>query len=432
MTMKRQIKLISYIMIVCILLCGCSIGSVSKPDTSTESGSKFGEESSADQPEQSAAQETSKPAEEASTAQESSDPGPVSDYDSGTQHGSFYGLEFDCPKNWTTKDGEEGFYYYYPSHDNGMVMLMYQYIEGASTYDPIDAVNALLQGMMTGLDAFERKSEITKKTNKNGVAYYKINLSMSVSGKDMDTIAYFIFSGDNVYNVYCSNYVGSSYDSFPDYEALGDTFAISKSSSSNTPAPSSQPTQSSELKSLEIVEYGCAMASSGYIYYGVILHNPNENIAIELATIRITARDADGILLGTEDQTLSIIYPGETVAHGFLAFDVEEEPTTYDIQLLEVPDYGILKSGRFTPTEAFEVINFAKRGSKIVGEINNPNNRSFDTVAVTVIYRDSEGNIVCGDTTFVDDVAASTTTPFEIDVRSSWDDYDFELYASEW
>ena len=434
--MRKLICVISLALITCILLCSCSAGSSVKPDTSTtDNGKKFGEEvaaeSSNEQPEQTA-QETSKPAEETSVAQESSDPGPVSDFESGTQHGSFYGLEFDCPKNWSTKDGEEGFYYYYPSHDNGMVMLMYEYIEGASTYDPIDAVNALLQGMMSGLDSFERKSEITKKTNKNGVVYYKNNLSMSVSGQDMDTIAYFIFSDDNVYNVYCSNYVGSSYDSFPDYEKLGDTFAVSKTSTSNTPTPSSQSAQTSAPLQIELVEYGCTMMSSGYVYYGVVLHNPNEDIAIQFPSFRVTARDADGILLGTEDQTLSIIYPGETVAHGFLGFKVDEEPATYEVQMLPFPDYGVLKKGQYTPTEKLEVINYAMRDSKIVGEINNPNNRSFDTVAVTVIYRDSEGNIVFGDSTFVSDVAANSTTPFELSNYHDVDGYDFELYASEW
>ena len=394
--MRKLICVISLALITCILLCSCSAGSSVKPDTSTtDNGKKFGEEvaaeSSNEQPEQTA-QETSKPAEETSVAQESSDPGPVSDFESGTQHGSFYGLEFDCPKNWSTKDGEEGFYYYYPSHDNGMVMLMYEYIEGASTYDPIDAVNAYVA---------------------NTIAY---------SSDEWETY--------ERYNVARTDMV--DYYSFPDYEKLGDTFAVSKTSTSNTPTPSSQSAQTSAPLQIELVEYGCTMMSSGYVYYGVVLHNPNEDIAIQFPSFRVTARDADGILLGTEDQTLSIIYPGETVAHGFLGFKVDEEPATYEVQMLPFPDYGVLKKGQYTPTEKLEVINYAMRDSKIVGEINNPNNRSFDTVAVTVIYRDSEGNIVFGDSTFVSDVAANSTTPFELSNYHDVDGYDFELYASEW
>ena len=210
----------------------------------------------------------------------------------------------------------------------------------------------------------------------------------------------------------------------------GESTIYLDSGASNTDSEGN--TSSTEPLQIELVDYGCTMVSSGYVYYGVILHNPNENIAIEFPSFRVTARDADGVILGTEDQTLSIIYPGEQIAHGFLGFKVDETPSSYEVQILPYKDYNVLRQSQFEPTEAMEAINFAKRDSKIVGEINNPNDRSFDSVCLTVIYRDSDGKIVCGDSTFVSDVAASSTTPFEISVSSEMNDYEFELYVSEW
>ena len=49
---------------------------------------------------------------------------------------------------------------------------------------------------------------------------------------------------------------------------------------------------------LEVKESGFVMHGD-YLYCAVILYNPNENYCVEFPTFRITARDADGLLLGT-------------------------------------------------------------------------------------------------------------------------------------
>lgn len=197
-----------------------------------------------------------------------------------------------------------------------------------------------------------------------------------------------------------------------------------------TPKPGSN-----EFKDLVVEESGYFLVQGyfgTYLYYGFYLYNPNESKIVQFPTVRITARDADGALLGTEDQVMNVIYPLERYAHGFQAFKVDEVPASVSFEVETPKEWNIKSVSTEKPYSPLVVVNYMKRNDKIVGEINNPNDYAIDLVAVTAIFRDSDGNLVCGDTTFVDDVAAGTTTPFEMSISSYFSAFDFEMDAKPW
>ena len=140
---------------------------------------------------------------------------------------------------------------------------------------------------------------------------------------------------------------------------------------------------SEEFKPLEIKDAGY-IVSNGYLYYGVIIHNPNEKLAIEFPSYRITARDNTDQVIGTYDHVLSIIYPQQDFAYGSLGFQLDQQPAKVDFIALEPRDYNIspaemLENPTFIP---LEVVGANKRGDSILGEISNPNSYDIDSLVL--------------------------------------------------
>ena len=163
----------------------------------------------------------------------------------------------------------------------------------------------------------------------------------------------------------------------------------------------------------------------------ILLYNPNDNSSIEYPSFRITAKDASGTILGTDDQTCSIIYPKQDFVYGSQAFRVDGIPDTVEFSALPVEDYNVKKSStdKYKPLEA---VNTAVRSDKIVGEIKNDNNDTFDDAVVVMLLKDGSENIVGIDNTYVEKVAANSTTPFDIDIPEDVNYASFEIYVNQW
>ena len=190
---------------------------------------------------------------------------------------------------------------------------------------------------------------------------------------------------------------------------------------------------SSELLPIEVKEYGCSM-NNEYVYCSVNLYNPNVDKAIELPRYRIVARNEAGELLGTEDQTLSIIYPQQNFVHAFLAFDVAEDPASVEIEVLEPEDYNVKDVSTLDNPEYIPLkIEGAKYSNdRILGEIQNDNDYNLDNVIVTVVFRDDNGKLIGGTSTFVDSVKAKSKTPFDMSIYEKFATSNFEVYANIW
>ena len=72
---------------------------------------------------------------------------------------------------------------------------------------------------------------------------------------------------------------------------------------------------------------------------------------------------------------------------------------------------------------------------KIVGEVSNPNDFDIGSVSVVVFFRDENGKLIAGETTFTDKILANSKIPFEISLWETDGGYVtemFEVFAYPW
>lgn len=187
----------------------------------------------------------------------------------------------------------------------------------------------------------------------------------------------------------------------------------------------------SKVLPVEVKEFGYSMEDE-YLYYSVILHNPNEDTAIEFPSFRITARDGSGAVLATDEEVLSIIYPQQDFVHAFQAFDVDELPATVDIEVLDAREYNIRKVSTLDNPEyaPLSIINASFRTDSIVGEIQNDNDYDIESGVVTVVFRDDDGKLIGGNSTYVSSIKANSATPFDMLIYNDFATDDYEIYAN--
>lgn len=196
-----------------------------------------------------------------------------------------------------------------------------------------------------------------------------------------------------------------------------------------TPEPTPEPAQ---LLPLEVEEFGWSL-NNDYLYYSFIFKNPNESACILFPQFRVTARDADGVLLGSTEQTLNIAYPGQRGAYGFMGFKVDAAPAEVTIEYLEPKDYNVkdVSLVEHPDYKPLEVVNYALRDKKIVGEVKSENDYEISTAAVSILFRDADGKLLAGTSCFVDNVG-NGLTPFETSVYEAFATENFEIWAQPW
>lgn len=190
----------------------------------------------------------------------------------------------------------------------------------------------------------------------------------------------------------------------------------------------------SKFISLNIAESGYTMIEGGFLYCSVKVHNPNTDLAILYPTIRITARDASGALLGTQDQTLSTIYPQQDFWYSGQLLQVDEAPSSVEFTIVQPDDYNIvsastLEQPTFTP---LLVESVAMHSERLVGEVVNKNDFDLDMIVVAAVFRNEDGDIIGGESTFVDKLPSSGSVPFDMPIHSEFANCNYEVYANSW
>jgi lipoprotein len=185
---------------------------------------------------------------------------------------------------------------------------------------------------------------------------------------------------------------------------------------------------------LDIAESGYTMIEGGFLYCAVKVHNPNTGLAILYPTVRITARDTGGTLLGTQDQTLSTIYPQQDFWYSGQLLQVDTAPSSVEFTIVQPDDYNIvsastLEQSTFTP---LSVENTAMHSERLVGEVVNKNDFDLDMIVVAAVFRNENGDIIGGESTFVDKLPASGSVPFDMPIHSEFANCNYEVYANGW
>ena len=203
---------------------------------------------------------------------------------------------------------------------------------------------------------------------------------------------------------------------------------------------SSDSSAAASYEEIELVDstYKCYSSSGKYRYvsYVVTIKNPNKDAAVKYPKIKITAKDADGMILKSDEMTLNCIAADDTIIYANEVLYEGAEAATVDISVSNKDDYYIPQDdSKFVKQSAFEFGNASEQGGswkKITGELTNNSDVDFDTVAVTVVYS-KNGERIGGATGYAKDVDAHATTVFEVSGAHYIDDYDnIELYAIQW
>lgn len=166
---------------------------------------------------------------------------------------------------------------------------------------------------------------------------------------------------------------------------------------------------------LEITDFGYHV-SGEYIWCVVGITNIKNDVAIECPVYRVTAYDKDNKILGSEEQTLMILYPGQECVCAAVLIEVGEKPHRIDITALDPEEYFI-SSVTMLEHPAHEPMvgqNITVRNESVTGEIFNPNDYKVGSAMVTVIFRDDSGKIVYSAMTFINQIPANGSTPFEV------------------
>ena len=173
----------------------------------------------------------------------------------------------------------------------------------------------------------------------------------------------------------------------------------------------------------------------GYLKYAFVAHNNMTEKAAYLPAFRITVRDAEGGLISTTDQILNVIYPDQDVVYAGQGSKLDETPASIEISYVEPDDdwhivsTSKLDHAKYTP---FEIKSSKLKDNRIIGELYNPNDYNQSMIAVTVVFRDKNGQLLGGDTTFINNVKAGETVPFELSVSKDLVTDSFEVYAQPW
>ena len=203
------------------------------------------------------------------------------------------------------------------------------------------------------------------------------------------------------------------------------------------PEPTPMPTpESIEIappltNDLEIVEFGYSIVTRSNrlsLHYAIFLYNPNEHAMVRFPSYRITASSEDGRVLGTDRSVRGYLNPNGLLVFAGRAFDVDEHPASVEIEVEPIEDRNWMPHFELYEPLEVEGAHENTRG-RILGQIINPNDRSFDRVIIVAIYRDESGALLGGEITFERNLPAFGMVAFEIRGRDFDGAHSFEVYA---
>ena len=177
-------------------------------------------------------------------------------------------------------------------------------------------------------------------------------------------------------------------------------------------------------QSLKISESGWHVDSNGYVDYALTIQNTSEDLLVEYPEVIITGRAADGSVVFSKSQVMGVVYPGYDLAFACMTGD-GTAPATVEFALGKPQDYQV-SVGTGHPTE-YKVhdLSVRKDGAgklTVSGEVEKTveGDEWLDSQSVwlSVILRDDQGQIVYGWNGFVESPGLGEQMPFSIAVYS--------------
>lgn len=216
--------------------------------------------------------------------------------------------------------------------------------------------------------------------------------------------------------------------------------AVTKITENSTTVDVKEETSSVEAKKeIELLNSGySALQNDGSttILYAVEIVNNNAEYAISFPKILITAKDADGKILKTEEVTLMGIAAGDKYTYGNTVSYEGNAPASVDISVGNGDDDYVTQEGsEFIKSNELSVSNVSENSGTFkifTGELTNSSSKDLDNIAITVIYKSGD-KIIGGETSYADNIKAGETKPFEISTYSNFTGYDsYVISAIQW
>jgi hypothetical protein len=219
-----------------------------------------------------------------------------------------------------------------------------------------------------------------------------------------------------------------------------------RSASTKVTPPARPDTSSASIEPapdpLVLVETGYVVAPLNeglMVSYGFVLRNPNVHAGALSTTVRITMRDAQGRVVGTEDSVVPRIMPGATVAWGGEGADPHlKKPAQVDFEVLD-PGVNWRAAAQMEPPDFKPLtVTGAKAGkpgaltTSFTGQLANPNAVGFKEVGLGILLRDKSGKILWVLPGSAEKVPASASVPFRVDIMDLERYASFKIYPQPW
>lgn len=221
------------------------------------------------------------------------------------------------------------------------------------------------------------------------------------------------------------------------YYNLADSETNSLSPSSSTSKAASK---KAEPKNLQITETGLYVTSSYlwddtvYINYVGLVHNPNSEKSALFPKLIATAKNPDGTILATDEESGSIIMPGDTIpimgTFSIVSSEIEEGSyVNYQIECKSFQDDSfIYSSARTTDFIISNISEHSGNKDSVTGEIRSSFSEDVSMLKVIAIFR-KDDEIVGAERTYID-LSAYQSKAFEIDSLTGFPEHDsVEIYT---
>jgi hypothetical protein len=175
-------------------------------------------------------------------------------------------------------------------------------------------------------------------------------------------------------------------------------------------------------KDLVVGDYGFSV-DNGDASFAVLLSNPNaETWVAQSVDVQVTFFDDSGPL-ATETEYASYVLPGQTTAVVGESFDAGH-PTRMEVRLGSVDWHDVDYH-----TGHFEITNVSTKKGQFgdwttKGTITSTFDERQENIEVFAVYRNSAGEVIGGDFTFLDFVDPDAALSFEINAFFDYKDLD--------
>ena len=138
----------------------------------------------------------------------------------------------------------------------------------------------------------------------------------------------------------------------------------------------------------------------GRLYYALVLANDMADTTVEFPRVRVSFYDEEGELIAADESVRLAICPGQEMAWASDIWHIDETPASVEAEVVTPRSRDFVNDVTLcAPLEVrAATIDQSGDAATLTCEIYNPNSFETPSAYVTILYRDSEGALLCGET----------------------------------